>query len=283
MSHKLSQALRQPPGTHLTDELLAEMATAEAAGEDIVQTYPAQVAHLESCVRCSQDYGALLEMLTGAISDMTAAVWQPAAAFSQLLLTQLPPEPEWAKAVEQLVEQLPAYFADVPAGVAPNALAPLVSHPSQADPLAQALNQNLAALASYLSGRANAVWQGVLKAKTELSGRWSTIQLQFTPPTAIPTLGASQTGTAKSLFSQRAGQPIPFIVNGQVEKISPLACQLQVRIDRPGLVNLSGRSVQIRYGPHHQQTATDPAGTAHFENIPIAALPELVIVIDTGR
>lgn len=283
MSRKLNQALRQPPSPHLSNELLAEIATAEAAGENVAKSYPAQVAHLESCVRCSQEYGALLELLTEAISDMGAAVWQPAAAFSELLLTQLPAEPEWAKVIAQFVEQLPTHFADVPAGVTPNALEPLLNHPSQATVLAQTLNHNLAALASYLSGRANAVWQGVLKAKTELSGRWSTIQLQFSPPTAMATLSAEETGPTKRLFSQRAGQPIPFIINGQVEQTSPLACQLQVRIDRPGIVNLSGRSVQIRYGSHHHQTLTDPAGTAHFGPIPIAALPELVIVIDTGR
>lgn len=283
MNHKLGQALRRPPTPHLNDERMAEIATAEAAGEDIAQGYPAEVAHLESCVACSEMYGALLEMLDGAVADMGFAVWQSAASFSDLLLAQLPAQPEWAAVVERVVEQLPIYFGDVPAGIAPETLAPLVPQPSQAIILAQTLNHNLAALANHLSGRAIAVWQGVWKVKTELSGRWSTIHLQLTSPPAIATLNAGQTGNKKRLFSQRVGYPIPFTINGQVEKISPFACQLQVRIDRPGIEELSGRSVEIRYGQAQHQNLTDLTGTAHFGPIPIAALPYLVVRIDTGR
>ncbi|MBU1662374.1 MAG: hypothetical protein KKD28_12985, partial [Chloroflexi bacterium] len=69
----LHAVLTQTPTPHLDDDALAEIATIEAAGDDIDSLYPFEVRHIESCPQCAQAYGELVEMMLLTVGDMAAA------------------------------------------------------------------------------------------------------------------------------------------------------------------------------------------------------------------
>ena len=93
----------------------------------------------------------------------------------------------------------------------------------------------------------------------------------------MPTLGGREAGREWQLLSQRVGQPVPVNITAWAERISPLACKICVRIDRPGLPDAAGRAVQLHYAGQARSAHTDSAGIAHFEPVPIAAVPEVEI------
>ena len=69
----LYQALTEPLGPHLDDETLAEIASAEAAGENVDRMYADQLHHIESCVICAEAYASLAEGMLAATADMAEA------------------------------------------------------------------------------------------------------------------------------------------------------------------------------------------------------------------
>ncbi|MEM7117611.1 MAG: hypothetical protein AAF614_34585 [Chloroflexota bacterium] len=83
---QLRQALSEPLGPHLDDEVLAEMATAEAAGEDIEVLFAQELIHLEQCVQCAEAYAELVELMETAVSAMALpAVVPPEVAQANAL------------------------------------------------------------------------------------------------------------------------------------------------------------------------------------------------------
>ena len=66
----LYQALVEPIGPHLDDETVAEIASAEAAGENVDQMYAIQLQHIESCVKCAEAYASLVVGMLAATTDM---------------------------------------------------------------------------------------------------------------------------------------------------------------------------------------------------------------------
>lgn len=63
---ELRRLLTEPPGEHLSDETLAEIVTAELAGEDVDNLFADHIRHLESCERCAEAYSALMEAILAA-------------------------------------------------------------------------------------------------------------------------------------------------------------------------------------------------------------------------
>jgi hypothetical protein len=75
---ELRQLLSGLAGEHLADETLAEIVTAEIAGESVEQLYASELRHLESCMLCAEAYGRLVEITLAA--DELAAVTDAGAA-----------------------------------------------------------------------------------------------------------------------------------------------------------------------------------------------------------
>lgn len=69
--NQLRQALTKPLGSHLNEAVLAEIATAEVAGEDVETLFANELAHLEMCVHCAEGYAALVALMETAVSEMT--------------------------------------------------------------------------------------------------------------------------------------------------------------------------------------------------------------------
>jgi hypothetical protein len=69
----LRRALTAPLGAHVDDETMALLVTAEAAGEDIEETYAAPLAHIERCATCAESYLELAQMMLEAVAEMDAA------------------------------------------------------------------------------------------------------------------------------------------------------------------------------------------------------------------
>ncbi len=71
---ELRRLLTEPPGEHLSDETLAEIVTAELAGEDVDTRFAEQIRHLESCERCAEAYSALTEAIVAADDEPAAGL-----------------------------------------------------------------------------------------------------------------------------------------------------------------------------------------------------------------
>lgn len=69
---ELRRLLTETPGEHLSDETLAEIVTAELAGEDVDNLFAEQFRHLESCERCAEAYSALMEAIVAADDEPAA-------------------------------------------------------------------------------------------------------------------------------------------------------------------------------------------------------------------
>jgi len=286
----LSEALRWPLGPHLAEETIAELASAEAAGEDIDRLYPSAVAHVESCLPCAEAYGELAVMMLAAIDDMAAAAARvkPQEVLASILLADVEarafPSAQIPELVRAVVENLPPLFAALPASAADISAAAIaaviekVSPPVEAAHIAPALTgslrRHLAALSLFLTNLADSVWGSVVEVKTGLEEAWQVLRFQPGPEPAVPTMGERAAGPDWQLTSQQVGHPIPFNVTARAERTSPLACRVTVSVDRPGLPDPSGRLVQLHYADQTLRAKTDLAGMARFESVPIAVLPE---------
>ena len=290
----LHAILTQTPTPHLDDDVLAEMATTEAAGEDIDSLYPSEVRHIESCPQCAQAYGEIVEMMFVAVGDMAAAaaMVKQRDVYSAILLrdieTQIGTLPHLADFVRSVADKLPAMFTGLPAS--PSDVSPetvetaakemanvFANKPQIVSAITQSIHRNLSALSLFLAGSADAVWGRAVRVKSDIETAWQTLQLRPAPEVLVPTLGGREAGREWQLLNQRVGQPVPFNVTAWAERVSPLACKVCVQVDRPGLSDVTGRAVQIHYAGQIQTTRTDPAGIACFESVPIAAIPEVEI------
>ncbi|MBT3391027.1 MAG: hypothetical protein HN413_11525, partial [Chloroflexi bacterium] len=116
----LQDALSGSLGPHLDDEMISELATVEAAGEDIEALYPDQVKHLEVCAQCATEYSELVDMMLVAVGDSVVAV-SPQEQFVQLLRTDFDQKdihmPGFSSVLDQLVSYLPLSFVTQPVSV----------------------------------------------------------------------------------------------------------------------------------------------------------------------
>lgn len=286
---ELRQALTASSTTsspHLNDNVLAEIATAEALGENLETLYAAALQHLELCVDCADNYANLVATFQDALNEMasTALTISPAAAYAAIIQSSIavPAESaaEWEQLVKNAADSLPVWFSSVTAITQQN-VAQVVDQLFKAQPFSQALipaarraiSHKLGALAAYLTGQANACWQRDFLVRIEGHA------LQLTPalPRQVPVLGETIAEEARILFKQRLARPFPLNVTTRAARVSALGCRVDVRIDSPGLLDASGRRVGLIYGSQRITTVTDKDGVATFPLIPIAALENLII------
>ena len=210
----LYQALVEPIGPHLDDETVAEIASAEAAGENVDQMYAIQLQHIESCVKCAEAYASLVEGMLAATTDM-------------------------------------AETANV-----------LASRKTYEDQLGQL---------------ANSIWGRVIEISSAVTGGWRSLRLSLAPPTVVPTLGNEPIGADWVLLSQQFGQPLPLMIEVRARRLTEVMCQLAVRVDRLGLTEVAGRSIEIAFDDQVQRALTDDQGVALFGSIPITVVAQLTI------
>jgi hypothetical protein len=278
----LHRLLTQPIGPHLADERLAEMAAVEATGKDVAIHYGAEVAHMEVCPECATHYNELVLMTLTAVSQMSAAARAvtPQEVFAALLQRDMA-EPVEASIVQEVAAALPLLFIGPPTSAEEFDLAlAATSFPERASDVISAARRNLATLAAYLVGAAEAVWGKELEVRTAVSAHKHHLQFQPAPALAIPTLSSQATGDEWVLLSRPIGQPQPWHVAARARRYSALVCTLTVHVDRPGLADASERRVAIEYGGQMVTAVTDTNGTATFIGVPIAALATLVITFN---
>jgi hypothetical protein len=287
----LQDALSGSLGPHLDDEMISELATVEAAGEDIEALYPDQVKHLEVCAQCATEYSELVDMMLVAVGDSVVAV-SPQEQFVQLLRTDFDQKdihmPGFSSVLDQLVSYLPLSFVTQPVSVkeiqsgmveqiARQSAVPEKQFQEFITVVIQSLEKHFSALKAFLMGRAENIWGQPLGTNSQRSDMGAVLQLFPTAKATVPILSTQLSEEKWALLSQRVGDPIPFHVGVWAERTSPLACDLNIQIDRPGLDNAAGRSVQLRYGYHIRSTQTSSSGIARFADIPIAAIPNIEI------
>jgi hypothetical protein len=280
---ELHRLLANPVTTHLTDDNLAEMAAAEAAGEDVDVCYPDEMAHLAQCSHCATEYGELVAFSLAALGDMAAAA--QAVTPEEVLLALLQKELAEPVALDaaEIVAALPLLFATPPA--TPEAFDASLAGTSllQKSPaLIAAARRNLAALTAFLVGKATTIWgQAVdVRVKTAVATQGYQLQLQPALKTAVSILSSAEKGREWRLLSRRVGHPVSWQVSARVLAQSATAGTLKIQADRPGLADASGRLITISYGERSVTAVTDATGTATFADVPIAALPILMVTID---
>lgn len=162
-----------------------------------------------------------------------------------------------AEAYASLVEMMFAATADM--AQAANALAPIESYGDQFRQLA------------------SSIWGRAVEVTSTLTGAWRSLRLSLAPSTVVPTLGNEQIGAEWVLFSQQFGQPLPFTIEVRARRLTEITCQLAVRVDRLGLTEVAGRTIEIAFDDQSYLATTNDRGVAFFESIPIAAVAQLTI------
>jgi len=291
----LHDALTGPLGDHLDDEILAELATAETAGEQIEARYPSQVKHIEHCTQCAQAYSELVELMLFAVDGMAtaASAVQPVETFAAFLLgdmeAQIPSFPKSAEFVHSLASKLPTLFVKLPSSQADIDFDRLTTLVTETDPsisdttslaiaITQSIQQNLSALSIYLEGVANSLWGRSIRVRQQIADDWQSLFLSLGPQYREATLGRFDVVDSEwPLMQLQSGHGLPFQISAWAERISQVACKVYIRIDRPGLVDAAGRIVELSYDEQTLTSQSDESGTAVFKPVPIAAVPQVIV------
>lgn len=287
----LRRALLEPPGGHLDDDMLALLATLEAAGENIDQHYPVEVAHLETCVTCAEAYAQLMALMLTAVGDMEAAAerYDPQANLQHYLQEALDAElqaaPELKRELEAWLETAPATLTQIDTQEVERALPTTgLWSPSFRARLTQALSQRLTWLRDYALATAQTAWDQAFTWQAEPASGWYHLRLQPLPAKSVPLLSTRQVGAQREVVATRTPGPLGLNLVIVTQALDALRCQLLVSVDRPGLSQASGRVVELRYGGAvgdimERTAVTDERGIAEFDEVPIAALPHLSVTI----
>jgi len=301
----LRRALEEPAGSHLDDETLAALATAEAAGDEVEALYPGEVAHVEACVRCAEAYGELVELMVEAVDAMAVAAQKasPREVYAALLARRLATSegPQAAEDVEGVAQRvaaaLPVLFTEVPA--APEEVTPaLVAAALEAgfvdqgadqakeedvaaalaEQVTEAVREQVAALALYLQGAAEAAWKRAPAVRTVIGDRSQEAIVQRGPAPAIlrePPAEYGAEGAARR--AEEGGGRLPVTL--RAVRLSTLACRLEVQVEAvEGAV--AGVAVRVQLPGREEVAMTDGRGLATFFPVPIAALPHLVVSVE---
>ncbi len=285
----LRRVLLEPSGGHLDDEMLAVLTTLEAAGEDIAQLYPSEVYHLETCVPCSEAYAQLMELTLAAVGDMEAAAEQydPRLQLEQYVQHTLQAEfqatPNLKQELGEWLDALPTILGHINAEQVEQALpttgpwTPLIR-----TRLAQALNQRLTWLRDYVFQAAQVAWNQAFAWQGQFVAGWYQLTLQPLPAKTIPVLSTHQTDVQREVVATRTPGPLGLNIAITMQATDDLGCRVVVTVDRPGLSEVAGRRVQLRYSGVEQTATTDERGVAEFQVVPIAALPHLQVMIQVS-
>ncbi|HLF25889.1 MAG TPA: hypothetical protein VJG32_06100 [Anaerolineae bacterium] len=289
----LYQALNEPIGPHLDDETLAEIASAEAAGEDVDRRYAAHMRHIESCLTCAEAYADLMEMMSAAVSEMAEAAQKsdPVEVYVAQLLqatrSRVGDVSNLPSLIQAVAVALPARFTVSPVpgeeteavveSAIRKATKTIATTPEVVTALREAIRDRLPDLSAYLVTFAQSLWGRAMEIKSEMTGAWQSLQLSPAPRAAVPMLSGQVAGAEWPLLSRRSDQPLPLTIEARATRSTELECWLAVRVDRLGLATAAGRTVQIAFGDQELAAVTDEQGVARFEPLPIAALSQLTV------
>lgn len=286
----LGHLLTDQSSSHLNNERLAEIVTAEVAGEDVAALYADDMQHIESCLFCAEAYSNLALMVQTAVIEMSTAAETitPQEVYTTLLLqdTASWSSPQLLQIIQELISRFPLIFAQAPASpteisqsTIQKLLDPVIAIPADlVSAITEVVQRRLAALSLYLIGVAQHTWGQNLDIKVETSPFGHLIHFQPGPKLVIPTLSGQEASHRWPLLSRRIGSPVPYHLEARAERVSDLACQLVVRIDRPGLRHTAGRQVEIRYSGVQETAVTNTQGIVTFLNVPIAAITQIEIL-----
>lgn len=289
----LRRALTAPPGEHVDDETLSVIVTAEISGDDVEQMHHAALSHIEGCPDCAAAYEQLWQMMSAALSAMSAAAAAvpPEQVYAALLAQELARSGMESTQARELARQvavgLPPLLDNVPHGdaIGDALLQEALAQSSQQSSapvlpaLVHAVRQTLSALALFVQGKAAAAWGSQVSVQSAALAGWHRLQLMLLPPRPQAVLGGEEEAVWL-LFRQRLGQPLPVNVQARAERSGPLSCRLIVQVDRPGQPDASQRRVRLVLGARTLTAQTDALGEARFESVPIAALSTLAIDVE---
>jgi hypothetical protein len=266
------------------------------AGEDITIFYLTELQHLETCLQCASAYSQLVQMMLDAVTEMATAAHaiSPLDVYTTILLQEVAPQAATMANLPQLIRDvaaaLPFAFTRLPQSdtdISPRIIEDTFKSATTLSPnfltaITRAIRHNLSALSAYLVGIANLAWSQDLDVQAALASRGYLLRTQSGGlRLAEPILGAQETGDKKLLFSRPVGRPLPLHVEVQVERLSDLTCQLRVRLNRPKSGHMAGQKIHLTYPGQAETSITDQNGLATFSPLPIAALSQLEILLET--
>ena len=144
--------------------------------------------------------------------------------------------------------------------------------------ITQGVRKNFTALSIYLENAANSIWGHTMRATQEIAGNTLTLSLCLESKLRDkPLNGVDVNDREWSLMLLQVEDPLLLNITARAIRISPLACRVLIQVDRPGSEVLAGRKMELTYPGQTLTSKTDDSGTAHFEPVPIAAVPNAVI------
>jgi hypothetical protein len=223
----------------------------------------------------------------------TASAVQPVETYTAFLLqdmeAQIPSFPKSAEFVHSLASKLPTLFVKLPTSQADIDFDRLTTLVTETDPsicdttslttaITQSIQRNLSALSIYLEGVANSLWGRSIRVRQQIADDWQNLFLSLGPQYREATLGGFDVVDSEwPLMQLHSGHGLPLQVSAWAERISPIACKVYIQIDRPGLVDVAGRIIEISYNEQTLSSQSDESGTAVFEPVPIAAVPQVIV------
>jgi hypothetical protein len=144
--------------------------------------------------------------------------------------------------------------------------------------ITQSVRQNLTALCIYLENVANSIWGHAVRVTQEITGNMQTLTLSLDSKLRDAPINEVDINDGEwSLMKLQVEDKLPLNVTAWAKRLSPLACSVLVQVDRPGLEVVAGRILELTYADRTLTSNTDDAGIAHFEPVPIAAVPSVII------
>lgn len=290
----LYKALEKPAGPHLDDETLAAIVDAELAGEKVGQLYPGEIGHIESCEHCASTYSDLLLMMQEVVGDMALAAEaiSPIEAYTAFLQREIQKKTGELALLPELVAYLAAALARKLKRKPDKKLPPVLlinliqewpaSVKLTADmvkTIAAVISQNTAALSIFLTGQAAVIWRTAFSAAAELIE--NKYCLKFDPlPTQLGEPKATYEAGTDRLLARLAWPEPPLQVEARLSRQTALTCRLTIQLQGAKGTALGGHRIYILYYQVEESAETDADGAAYFNDIPIAALPELKITVE---
>lgn len=290
----LYQALKQPTGPHLDDETLAVIVDAELAGERVDLLYTKEIEHVEICEQCALAYSDLLMLMGEVMGDMALAAdavspLEAYTAFLQLEIQkgvgELPRMPELAAHLaaalaRQLkvkpIEELPLALLG---GVIREWPSTVQLTADIVKAIAAIINRNTAALSVFLTGQAAMVWSKAFLVRAERVDNKCRLTLDGMAGQIREPQAAYEAGNDR-LLTRLAIPNSPLQLEARLSRQTPLTCRLMIQLQRAKGTELAGYKIHIGYDGMEESAETDTTGIAYFNDIPIAALPELKITVE---
>lgn len=290
----LYRALKEPTGPHLDDEALAAIIDAELAGENVSLLFTNEIEHVETCEQCALAYSNLLVTMQEVMGDMALAAEAitPVEAYAAFLQTEIQKKTGQLSLLPELVNYLAGVLArqltTVPVGRLPVKVPTglIRQSPFAASLTADAVKnisativKNTAALSTFLTGQAAVIWNKPFLVTAELVDSKYRLTLNGSTAHIGEPKIAREVGNER-LLTHLAIPDSPLQLEARLFRERSLTCRLTIQLRGTKESALAGHKIQVHYHPIEKSAETDTTGTAHFNDIPIAALPELKITVE---